>query len=78
MDTPEFLTGAQAAKLLGCNERTLANMRVAGTGPKFIPLGAIGSKRPAIRYPRNELDAWIQSRLVRSTAERDLRDGKAA
>jgi len=61
----ELLTRQQVAKLLSCSLRTVDGMRSAGTGPQFVCIGV------AVRYPRSEIDAWIKSRLVRSTAARD-------
>lgn len=52
-----------AAAYLGLSEKTLAMMRCAGTGPRFI-------KRGRVFYYREDLDAWLnQDGRVLSTAE---------
>lgn len=51
-----------AATYIGLSEKTLAMMRCEGSGPKFIKLGRIF-------YFREDLDAWIRSGRVSSTAQ---------
>ncbi len=46
---------------LGC--RTLQEMRLRGTGPKFIRLGV-----RRVGYDLRDLDAWISSRRAASTS----------
>jgi len=52
----------RAAAYLGLAVRTLENKRSDGTGPKFIKPGRIF-------YYRDDLDAWLRSKRVSSTAE---------
>jgi predicted DNA-binding transcriptional regulator AlpA len=51
-----------AASYTGFSEKTLAMMRCEGSGPKYI-------KRGRVFYFREDLDAWIQSGRVSSTAQ---------
>jgi hypothetical protein len=53
----------RVAKRLECSERTLERHRAVGDGPPYIKLGAL------IRYPDDELEAWIRSRMRFSTSE---------
>lgn len=53
----------QAAQYLGLSKPTLERFRTSGGGPKFAKLGA------SVRYRKCDLDAWLESRLVRSTSE---------
>ncbi len=57
-----LLTTSEAAELLGVSQAFLANLRVAGDGPSFFKLGR------AVRYSRDQLFEWAESRSRRSTA----------
>ncbi len=65
--TPEILDTAGAAEYLGLSTPTLERFRLTGAGPVFAKL----SPRPrgAVRYRRSDLDAWLASKLIRSTSE---------
>lgn len=66
------MTAANAARYLGYSEAALANMRLAGTGPKFIKPGRIF-------YYRADLDEWLaQMGRHCSLAEARKAAGKAA
>ena len=67
--TPELLTERQAAELLGMGARTLWRYSRSGICPAPIKIG-IGP-RPAVRYRRSELLAWVQDGCPRC-------DGRAA
>lgn len=54
----------QAATVLGLSARTLEHYRTSGGGPNFIQV----SPR-CVRYRRADLDAWIDGRIRRSTAD---------
>lgn len=54
------LTAKELAERLRRKEQTLANWRVSGEGPKFIP------GRPVL-YPLAEVEAWERANVVRST-----------
>jgi hypothetical protein len=51
-----------AARYVGLKEKTLAMMRSAGEGPRFV-------KRGRVFYFRDDLDAWIQAGRATSTAQ---------
>jgi hypothetical protein len=59
-----LLTQREAALALRLSERTLERLRVAGTGPKHCRLA---SRR--ICYRQQDLDAYIEARVVGSTSE---------
>lgn len=61
--TPDILNTEQTAEYLGLSKPTLERMRLKGNGPKFAKLGS------SVRYRKADLDAWLESRLVRSTSE---------
>ena len=58
-----LLTQRQCAEALALSERTLERFRVSGVDPKFVRMGK------SIRYRLSDVDAWIASRVVGSTAE---------
>ena len=58
-----FLTTKLAAAFLGLKPSTLERWRSKGEGPVFHKIGG------RIYYTRADLDAWIESRRRRSTAE---------
>ena len=58
-----LLTQREAAQLLRLSERSLERFRVTGTGPRFVKVGH------SVRYRETDLEAWIASRVVRSTSE---------
>lgn len=57
LDTPE------AASYIRLSKPTLERLRLTGDGPPYAKLGK------AVRYRRADLDAWLESRLIRSTSE---------
>jgi predicted DNA-binding transcriptional regulator AlpA len=63
-DTYTYLRSPEAAAYLKVSPSSLAKKRVYGDGPKFARWGK------AIRYRREDLDAYMAARLVRSTSER--------
>jgi hypothetical protein len=57
------LDSENAARFLGLSPKTLAMMRTAGTGPKFV-------KRGRVFYYLDDLQAWLgEPPRVRSTAQ---------
>ena len=58
-----YLDTVQAAKHLGLSVRTLNRYRVSGGGPVFLRLGG------RVRYLREELDRWAESRPRTSTSD---------
>jgi excisionase family DNA binding protein len=59
----DLLTTDQLAALCGLSPRTLEKLRVTGGGPIFIRLGR------AIRYRREDIEAWIRGHSRRNTSE---------
>lgn len=57
------LKTSEAADYLRRGISTLERMRLTGDGPRFIKAGK------SVRYRKADLDAWLESRLVRSTSE---------
>ena len=67
MDTPanetkSLLNERQAAEVLGISVRTAQDFRLRGSGPPFIRLTP-----KLIRYRYDELIAWLDERVHRST-----------
>ena len=54
-------TTREAASYLGLSVSTLNKWRCYGFGPKYLKLGR------AVRYRREELDHYLNGRLIRST-----------
>ena len=52
-----------AASYVKLSAVTLERLRLTGEGPAFCKLGK------AVRYRKSDLDAWLSSRLVRSTSD---------
>lgn len=63
----DILTTAEAAEYLGLSKPTLERFRLTGAGPVYAKLTP-GNRGP-VRYRRTDLDAWLASRIVRSTSE---------
>lgn len=66
----EQLSPEQAAKVVGRSAATLYTWRRRGTGPRYLQVGG------KITYLRADLESWLHSRRIGSTAER--RDLEAA
>jgi predicted DNA-binding transcriptional regulator AlpA len=58
MRTPE------AAHYIALAESTLTKMRLTGDGPPFCKVGP-----RAVAYRRADLDAWLETRVRRSTSD---------
>ncbi len=56
-------TTREAAQYLGLAVSTLNKWRCHGGGPEFLKLGR------AVRYRQDELDRFLETRLVGSTSE---------
>jgi predicted DNA-binding transcriptional regulator AlpA len=54
---PELLTTKQAAALVGCGERTFWAWSRSGLAPAPLKIGL--GLRPAVRYRRTDIMAWI-------------------
>ena len=64
---PISLSAKEAAKILGLASSTLAKLRLKGNGPVYYKLGR------RVVYRRDDLLAWLQSRVARSTSDADAR-----
>lgn len=64
---PITLTASEAARFLGLAPSTLAKLRLSGHGPVYCKLGR------RVVYRREDLAAWLESRLVRNTTDADVR-----
>ena len=62
-DANRYLNSRQAADHLGLSTRTLDRFRVSGDGPVFLRFGG------RVRYLREDLDAWAQTRRRKSTSD---------
>jgi excisionase family DNA binding protein len=58
----EYLRRREVAKKLRVSVRLVERWARNGFGPPFVMIGRIPL------YPADELDAWLRSRLARSTA----------
>lgn len=61
--THDVLNTKEAANYVRLGKPTLERFRISGDGPRYCKLGG------AVRYRKADLDAWLESRLVRSTSE---------
>lgn len=59
---PDILDTPEAATYIRLSKPTLERLRLTGEGPPYAKLGK------AVRYRRADLDAWLASRLIRSTS----------
>jgi excisionase family DNA binding protein len=64
---PITLTAGEAAKTLGLAPSTLAKLRLTGNGPIYYKLGR------RVVYRREDLEAWLESRVARNTSDADAR-----
>ncbi len=59
----DIMTTKEAAGYVRLGKPTLEHYRITGYGPVYCKLGG------AVRYRKADLDAWLESRLVKSTSE---------
>ncbi len=59
----EYLTTMEAANMTGLSPTWFERSRWDGSGPPFVKVGR------AVRYPRDDLNAWLRARLRRSTTD---------
>ena len=67
----KVVTTAEAARLVGLSESTLAKLRLNGNGPVYCKLGR------RVVYRVTDLDQWLQSHTARDTSDADARFLKA-
>ena len=60
---PSVMTPREAAAYLSLSVGRLAKLRLTGESPRFAKIGA------SVRYRRSDLDAWLQSRIRKSTSD---------
>ena len=65
-------TTPEAAKRIRHSERTLERWRLDGTGPEFVKAGR------KVLYTDFALEAWVNARTFRSTAEADAAAANAS
>jgi excisionase family DNA binding protein len=63
MNNDNLFTTIEAARYVRLGKPTLERFRISGDGPRYCKLGG------AVRYRRTDLDAWLESRLIRSTSD---------
>jgi predicted DNA-binding transcriptional regulator AlpA len=61
------LTASEAARVLGLAPSTLAKLRLSGNGPVYCKLGR------RVVYRRDDLVAWLESRVALNTTDADAR-----
>jgi predicted DNA-binding transcriptional regulator AlpA len=59
-----LITQREVARRLTLSVRSLERWRVSGTGPRYVRLS-----RGRIAYRIEDVDAWVASKVVRSTSE---------
>lgn len=64
----QIMTTREAAAYCRLSKQTLERYRLTGEGPRFAKYGKSGGTA-AVRYRKEDLDAWIAGRIVRSTSE---------
>lgn len=60
---PSLLTDREAADYLKMSRSYVAHLRLSGGGPEYSKLGR------AVRYSRDALDRWLESRVRTHTGE---------
>ena len=61
------LTAGEAADVLGLAPSTMAKLRLSGNGPVYCKLGR------RVVYRREDLEAWLETRVARNTSDADAR-----
>jgi predicted DNA-binding transcriptional regulator AlpA len=67
INNPITLTAEAAAEVLGLAMSTLAKLRLSGNGPVYCKLGR------RVVYRKEDLEAWLDSRVARNTSDADAR-----
>lgn len=62
-DGRRYLNAEEAAAYLGLSGKTLARMRIEGSGPRY------SKARRRVIYDVGELDVWVERRKRRFTGE---------
>ena len=64
----ELLDTQQTSSALRVSKSTLERMRLDGSGPPFIKLGA-GKKRARVVYRRSDIEAWLKAQSFSATSQ---------
>jgi excisionase family DNA binding protein len=59
----DVMNTKEAAVYVRLGKPTLERFRITGDGPAYVKLGS------AVRYRKSDLDAWLVSRVMRSTSD---------
>ncbi|MDR6511480.1 putative DNA-binding transcriptional regulator AlpA [Novosphingobium capsulatum] len=60
----DLLDTKAAAQHVGLSPVTMERFRLTGEGPQYAKLGK------SVRYRTCDLDAWVASKLIRSTSQK--------
>ena len=63
VDADGYLTSNELAERYTIHERTVANWRTTGFGPKFVKIGS------SVRYRASDVKAWEESRTAENTTQ---------
>jgi hypothetical protein len=63
----QWLTTPEAAKVVRLKPKSLQEMRVAGTGPRFYKLGP--GRNARVVYRPSDLKVWVEAYGYQSTSE---------
>lgn len=69
----QYLRQEDVAEFLAVSVRTLEAWRLSGEGPLYVRLG----RKKAVRYKREELEAFLAARTFRSTSEETAWDTRS-
>ena len=72
----KYASSEEAARVLGYTDEGLGRLRTRGNGPPWVPVHD-GNNAPKL-YPLDNLEEWLDSRMVNSTAERHVAGGQSA
>ena len=64
---PAVFPPSEAARFCGLAPSTLAKLRLGGNGPVYCKLGR------RVVYRREDLAAWLETRIARDTSDADAR-----
>ena len=53
----------EAASYVRLSKNTLERFRLTGEGPTYLKLGG------AVRYRQSDINAWLESRLTKTTSD---------
>lgn len=68
LDEP-LLRAPEAAELLGLSTKTVLRLALLGLVPAYV---VVDGERRVYRFQRRQLEAWLETRMVRPVAETAL------